>query len=420
MKNALYLGVAALALAWLTAPAPLSAQSIDNDDIGGVVTGPNGPEAGVWVIAETTDLPTRYTKSVVTDDQGRYVIPDLPTANYQVWVRGYGLVEFAEDARQARPDAQSHRGAGADDGRGGALLSGDLLVHDDEDSAGEGFRRLDRHPEEHHAGHLAQRMNNVDCVGCHQLGQESTRTIPAQFGKFNSGADAWIRRIAVRPVRRDDDQPDRRPARRRALQVFRRLDRPRRQGRAAEEQAAAARRASSAISWSPPGTGRRPDKYLHDLISSDRRKPTVNADGPLYGAPEYSTDNMPILDPKTHKVSFFKMPVADPNMPLSLGPGHAGAIKPTPPSAYWGDEVLWDTKANQHNAMFDDKGRVWLAATVRGMDNPACCKKGSDHPSAKVFPIDRSPRQVAVLDPKTHEILVHRHLLRHPSSAVRL
>ncbi len=89
-----------IASLFLTAAAmlPASAQqaavpAIDNDDIGGVVTGPNGPEAGVWVIAETTDLPTRYTKSVVTDDQGRYVIPDLPIANYQVWVRGYGLVD---------------------------------------------------------------------------------------------------------------------------------------------------------------------------------------------------------------------------------------------------------------------------------------------------------------------------------------
>src|SRR6516162_8067903 len=67
--------------------------AIDNDDIGGVVNGPNGPEAGVWVIAETTELPTRYIKSVVTDEQGRYVIPELPVANYQVWVRGYGLVD---------------------------------------------------------------------------------------------------------------------------------------------------------------------------------------------------------------------------------------------------------------------------------------------------------------------------------------
>src|SRR5262245_11372131 len=67
--------------------------AIDSDDIGGVVTGPKGPEAGVWVIAETTGLPTRLIKSVVTDDQGRYLVPDLPRATYDVWVRGYGLVD---------------------------------------------------------------------------------------------------------------------------------------------------------------------------------------------------------------------------------------------------------------------------------------------------------------------------------------
>src|SRR5881275_3181001 len=75
-------------------PAGLNAQvAIDADDIGGVVTGPRGPEAGVWVIAETRDLPTRLIKTVVTDDQGRYLVPDLPKANYDVWVRGYGLVD---------------------------------------------------------------------------------------------------------------------------------------------------------------------------------------------------------------------------------------------------------------------------------------------------------------------------------------
>src|SRR5881397_1768285 len=93
--------VAALGLAALVAgpvqlgaqQAPTQAVAIDNDDIGGVVRGPNGPEAGVWVIAETTELPTKFARMVVTDDQGRYVIPDLPSANYQVWVRGYGLVD---------------------------------------------------------------------------------------------------------------------------------------------------------------------------------------------------------------------------------------------------------------------------------------------------------------------------------------
>jgi hypothetical protein len=70
-----------------------AAVAIDNDDIGGVVTSSKGPEAGVWVIAETHDLPTRFARMVVTDDRGRYVIPDLPKATYDVWVRGYGLVD---------------------------------------------------------------------------------------------------------------------------------------------------------------------------------------------------------------------------------------------------------------------------------------------------------------------------------------
>ena len=66
---------------------------VGNADLGGVVSSPNGPEAGVWVIAETTDLPTKFVKIVVTDDRGRYLVPDLPKANYSVWVRGYGLVD---------------------------------------------------------------------------------------------------------------------------------------------------------------------------------------------------------------------------------------------------------------------------------------------------------------------------------------
>jgi hypothetical protein len=76
-----------------TTRAQQPAVAIDNDDIGGVVTSTNGPEAGVWVIAETRDLPTRYIKSVVTDDRGRFVVPDLPQANYTIWARGYGLID---------------------------------------------------------------------------------------------------------------------------------------------------------------------------------------------------------------------------------------------------------------------------------------------------------------------------------------
>src|SRR5712692_4128459 len=93
--GAMALGIVVILAAW---PVRLDSQqnaavAIDNDDIGGVVTSTKGPEAGVWVIAETTELPTRFAKMVVTDDQGRYVVPDLPKASYSVWVRGYGLVD---------------------------------------------------------------------------------------------------------------------------------------------------------------------------------------------------------------------------------------------------------------------------------------------------------------------------------------
>jgi hypothetical protein len=91
---AVALSVAMLASRPLTAAAQQANEpAIDGDDIGGVVSGPNGPEAGVWVIAESVDLPTKFAKIVVTDEQGRYVIPDLPAVNYSVWVRGYGLVD---------------------------------------------------------------------------------------------------------------------------------------------------------------------------------------------------------------------------------------------------------------------------------------------------------------------------------------
>src|SRR5207302_6073767 len=104
-----YVGAAAFAIAallsgsavTLDAQPPAAAVTIDGDDIAGVVTGPNGPEAGVWVIAETSDLPTKFARVVVTDDQGRYVVPDLPRAGYQVFVRGYGLVDSPRVA--ARP-----------------------------------------------------------------------------------------------------------------------------------------------------------------------------------------------------------------------------------------------------------------------------------------------------------------------------
>jgi len=92
----LALGVAVLltaSVADVSAQQTAEGVTVGNNDLGGVVSGPSGPEAGVWVIAETTELPTKFAKMVVTDDQGRYLMPELPSAKYKVWVRGYGLVD---------------------------------------------------------------------------------------------------------------------------------------------------------------------------------------------------------------------------------------------------------------------------------------------------------------------------------------
>jgi hypothetical protein len=368
-------------------------------DISGTVKGARGPEAGVWVIAETTDLPTRFARIVVTDDAGRYLIPDLPRANYNVWVRGYGLVDSAK-LRAIPGQKVDHAAVTAPDERSAAQYYPAIhwysMLKIPEASEFGGHTSIPRN--------LTQKdwvsmMGNRGCVGCHQMGQASTRTLPAQFADIPESDQAWIRRVQSgqagqamvqnlgfmggAPYKYFADWTDRvakgelphtRPQRPKGLER------------------------NIVVTWWEWADQKR---YLHDLIASDRRFPTVNAYGPLFGNPEHSTDDMPILDPKTHKVTFFKLPVRDADTPEALGPGYAGAKEPLQPSPYWGGEKIWDSKANNHNAMFGRDGRVWLAASVRNPANQDFCKKGSAHPSAKVFPTERTNRHVAVLDPKT-------------------
>ena len=139
-----------------------------------------------------------------------------------------------------------------------------------------------------------------------------------------------------------------------------------------------------------------PRAYLHDEISTDKRDPTVNANGPIYGALEASADYVPSLDPVTHTTSRIPVPVRDPATP------RAGGL-PLASSPYWGDEAIWDSQANVHNPMLDERARVWLTSRVRPADNPAFCREGSDHPSAQVFPTERAGRHLAMYDPETEE-----------------
>jgi hypothetical protein len=392
-----------LLLSWLFAipHAQEPSVAIDTDDIGGVVSGPNGPEAGVWVIAETHDLPVRYIKAVVTDDRGRFLVPDLPRATYAVWVRGYGLVDG--------PKVMSGRGT---------LLNLSATPAPSDAAAAQYYPAIYWYSMLHIPGAdefggkgkipagitrtaWLNQMKSNGCVGCHQLGQRSTRTIPTFFGEFESGTEAWMRRtmsgqsgqqmvgqlvsLGSRGYESLGDWTDRIAS-----------------GELPHAKPARPQGVERNIVVTLSGLGDE-KHYLHDVITTDKRDPTINGYGRVYGSPEYSTDSLPILDPMTHTQSTFHAPVMDAHMPLSLGPGHAAALTAMAPSAYWGSESIWDTRVNNHNSMLDKTGRVWLAATVRGRDNPEFCKQGSDHPSARVFPLEESNRQVAVWDPKTNK-----------------
>src|SRR5437588_763056 len=193
-------GLAANLRAW-----PLAAQgvSIGAADLAGVVTGPNGPEAGVWVIAETHDLPTKFVRIVVTDDQGRYLIPDLPKATYAVWVRGYGLVDSPHV--QAAPGkvlnltavAAPNPRAAAQYYPAGYWFSLLRVPGKREFAAATSTGSDETHtaPAVKSQAEWLRIIKSGGCWACHQLGSEGTRAIPKSPGTFPSSVAAWERRL---------------------------------------------------------------------------------------------------------------------------------------------------------------------------------------------------------------------------------
>jgi hypothetical protein len=365
---------------------------IGKADIGGVVTGKNGPEAGVWVIAQTSGLPTAFTKIVVTDAKGRYVIPELPKANYQVWVRGYGLVD-------------SPRNAGVP----GKILNLSAVAAPSEKEAAEYYPAmywfsLLRVPEasEFPLGPVPSQgawLNTIKtgaCGSCHSLGTKGMRTVPEHWMKEANGnsVEAWRMRLksgsAMSLMARDIGRLDGE----RAIKNF-----------ADWTDAIAKGELPFARPERPQGIERnvvvtlwdwsRSTAYLHDLVSTDRRNPHLNAGGRVYGSPEDSTDLVPVLDPKTHTATELLHPVRDPATPSVQG-------NPFGPSAVWGPKPIWTGKTLNHNPMFDAKGRVWFTSRISPDPNPDWCKAGSAHPSAKAFPLNGGAnRHLGVLDPKS-------------------
>ena len=368
-------------------------------DISGTVMGPKGPEAGVWVIAETGDLPTKYGKIVVTDDKGRFVIPELPKANYSVWVRGYGLAD--SDKQQAAPGKNvkfNVRMAGSAK-EAAELYPGmywysmlNIPAASEFPGTGETGNGISTNMKAQH--YWVDSVKN-SCQSCHALGSAGVRKVPELFAKDGDSFKAWARRTqsgqamtnmaltlgnmgAERALKQFADWTDRIAA---GELPFEKPERP----KGVERNVVI-----TMWEWSSNKA------YMHDLISTDKDNPTVNANGKVYGSPEESTDMVPVLDPVKNVATTIKHPYKDPETPSSTS-------LPKSTSAYWGDEVIWDGHTSIHNLMMDRQGRMWFTARIRPAGSqPKFCTDGSIV-SSKVAPQKDSPRQLSMYDPKTEK-----------------
>jgi len=395
-------GVAALLAVSFTSinAKQAGAPAVDADDVGGVVRSSKGPEAGVWVIAETKDLPTPYAKIVVTDDQGRYLLPDLPKASYSVFVRGYGLVDSPRvsatpgKALNLTAVIAPTPHAAAQYYPAGYWLSM-LRIPEPGEFPGTGPQGNGISPNVKSQSDWVRMIKSGGCTACHQLGTKGTREIPKELGTFPSLVHAWDRRIQSGQAGGNMVGGLNQLGKERALLLFAdwtdRVNRGEVPPAPPRPQGVERNVVITMWDWADPKS------YLHDVVSTDRRKPTVNANGLLYGALELSSDYTPVLNPNTHTIDRIPLSVRDANTPPTNP-------KMPAPSPYWGEEVIWTSKNNVHNPMLDEKGRLWLTSAVRAPENPAWCQDGALHPSAKVFPIQRAGRHLQVYDPSTKKL----------------
>lgn len=369
--------------------------AVDANDIGGVVRSARGVEAGVWVIAETTSLPTGFRKIVVTDEQGRFVVPDLPRATYRLWVRGYGLVDSPR-VNASLGSRVALSAVVAPDARAAAQIYpavywfSMLQVPPASEFSGnrEGFG-AGMKSQAHWVNHMKS-----GCMACHQVGTRATRELPNHFAGAGSTDAQWEARVRVSQVGGGMANSLAAFGRPRGVRMFAAwTDRiaagnvpeapPRPQG--IERQVVI-----SQWDWADALS------FVHDVTATDRRNPTRNPYGIVYGNDRLNEPNVITLDPVRHVVTkSISVPIRDADTPFWMAQKVGG------PSAYWGHEIVWKGKSNMHNQMFDAVGRVWMTSTIRAGRNPAFCQAGSTHPSAVTFPLAASGRQATVYNPKT-------------------
>src|SRR5437762_1364816 len=302
MKLRVNPGVGSLAVAsvlmasftWVNAQQRNATVAIDPDDIGGVVTSSKGPEAGVWVIAETSELPTKFARMVVTDDQGRYVLPDLPRASYQVFVRGYGLVDSARVPAKLGQHLDL-KAVVAPDGRAAAQVY-----------PANYWLSLMEIPK----GDVSDKdvlLETKACYSCHQVGDVVTRDISKNIGTYTSSLDAWDHHVTVGP-----NGPGmtahftRMGAQRKAYADW--TDRIAAGAYPEAPPRPAGPERNLVITmwhWASPTS---PRTYV---AATDDRAPTMNANGKIYGSIQ-SSDIIAVLDPNENAATEIKVPSSAP------------------------------------------------------------------------------------------------------------
>ncbi|HWP83694.1 MAG TPA: carboxypeptidase regulatory-like domain-containing protein, partial [Terriglobia bacterium] len=329
---------------------------------------------------------------------GRYLVPDLPAANYKLWVRGYGLVD-SQPVESAPGKMVNLAATLAPSPHAAAQYYPALYWFSMIEPPGK-----NEFPGTGPSGNgIAETMKTQaqwvrqlktdGCVTCHQMGNRATREIPNELGSFASTEAAWERRILSGQAGANMANNLNGLGKSRALKMF------------ADWTDRIAAGALPPVPPRPQGRERdlvvtlwdwaEPTEYFHDEVATDKRNPTVNARGPIYGVHELSSDYLSVLDPVRHTKSQILIPVRDSETPI-VSPQKDFAASP-----YWGEEPIWNSRVNAHNPMFDHLGRLWLTSRVRPNPNPDFCKEESNHPSAKLFPLNTSSRQLAMYDPKT-------------------
>ncbi len=368
--------------------AAIASPALDADDIGGRVMGTNGPEAGVWVIAETKDLPTRFIKIVVTDDKGQYVIPDLPKAKYDVWVRGYGLTDSKHIPASPGQSVDHTTVAAASAAAAAEHYPANYWYSLIEPPAASEFPGTGPQGNGISPAMKTQQdwlaHQKEGCFFCHQLGTPTTRTLP----DTGNSAEAWAQRIAKARAPGDPTVGDSgqkiagmmgnlmtRFGRERALKMYAEwTDRIRKGALPLEKPPRPQGKERNVVlsiwDWGDAS-------FVHDIISTDRRSPSLNAGGRIFGVSQWTGEYLS-FDPASQKPDMMPMP---------------GIFPPSP----------HDKLAEPHNPMMDQKGRVWATNQQREIGDNAKICSGSDNKYAKYFPVP-GQRLVNMYDPVTKKI----------------